>query len=85
MGMHYLDDRDREKHRYMCPICSWANDPKVYSMEKLGGRWYHTICLEKALWYFLSRFDFKLGKNLKFAYCKRRKKWRIYRRYKGQI
>jgi len=69
-----LTEEERERHRYLCPICGWANDPKVYAMEKLGKRWYHWICLQKASFFFLKHFDFKLGKNLKPVYCKRREK-----------
>ena len=70
--MNWLDDRDRERHRYMCPICGWANDPLVYSMKKFNGKWYHTICLEKALYYFMERYEFKLGEHLKFLSCEKK-------------
>ena len=65
-----MGERWREGLRFKCPICGVANDPNMYAMKKVGGRWYHTICLDKAIWFFLDRFDFRLGENLKMISCK---------------
>jgi hypothetical protein len=66
-----------ENKRYLCPICQVANDPDVYAMEKHGKRWYHNICLQKALWFFMRNYDFKLDEHLRPIYCKRKKRIKI--------
>jgi hypothetical protein len=58
----------------MCPICLVANDPEVYAMEKHGKKWYHCICLQKALWFFLSKYDFRLDEHLQPIFCKKKRK-----------
>lgn len=73
---NWWQERENPRHRYRCPICGWANDPNVYSMKKFRGRWCHTICLDKALYFFLSRFDFRLGYNLRPVFCKRKQRTR---------
>lgn len=64
---------ENPRNRYLCPLCGWANDPNVYAMKKVGKRYYHEICLRKALRFFLNRYDFKLSyKGLHPVFCKKK-------------
>lgn len=61
-----------EEKLYRCPICLTANDPQVFAMKKMGGFWYHKICLEGAIHYFIKHFEYRLDEHLNFIYCKPR-------------
>lgn len=64
------DWRGGEIKRYRCSICLTANDPDVFSMRKIKGKWYHTICLDHALYYLIDNFEFRLNEKLDFVGCK---------------
>jgi hypothetical protein len=42
-------------------------------MKQLGKRWYHTICLDRAVLYFIHHFDFRLDQNLQIVEIKEKK------------
>ena len=33
---------------FECKLCGYRNNPDVYAMVKIKGRWYHKFCLDKA-------------------------------------
>ncbi len=46
---------------YICPICNVASDPKHCAMEKIAGRWCHSICIRK-----LAQWAIKKGARIEY-------------------
>lgn len=36
---------------FECKLCRYRNNPDIYAMEKIQGRWWHRFCLGKITWH----------------------------------
>jgi hypothetical protein len=48
-----VDRLNAETRVYECKLCGHRNNPHIYAMTEIGGRWWHNFCLEQASWHTL--------------------------------
>lgn len=54
---------------YECKLCGYRNNPDIYGMNEIQGRWYHKCCLKWATWHQLKLI--RAGKHKKVKKLKR--------------